>query len=131
MYYSIERTLEIFPYVCFFLLGVTLLFLEIKNIKEMVADRLDPNPGRGGFIPPSEEGYEYYVSNTTIVYILQKAKNRFRVYMILGDSPGVHMRHDKYGKYFTVHCKDTGTAEKIIDKTFNTADRQKRQVGEI
>ena len=53
MYYSIERTLEFFPYACFVILGVMLVFFEIKNIKEMLIDRPRADPGRGGFIPPS------------------------------------------------------------------------------
>lgn len=121
MYYSIERTLEFFPYVCFVILGVTLLLFEIKNAKEMLVDKPRSDPGRGGFIPPSGEGYEYYVSNSTIVYIIQKAKNRFRIYLIQGNVPKVHMKHDKHGQYFTIHCEDSGTAEKIIDNAFCTA----------
>lgn len=118
MYYNIERTLEYFPYVCLVLLGVSLLFFEIKNIKEMLVDRPHPDLRRNGFLPPPGDGYEYYISNSTIVYILQKAKNRFRVYLIQGDSPKAHTKHDKYGKYFTVKCENTSIAEKIIDNAF-------------
>ena len=121
MYYNIERTLEFFPYVCITILVAMLVIFEIKNLKEMLIDRPRSDPGRGGFIPPSGDGYEYYVSSATIVYILQKAKNRFRVYLIQGNTPNAHMRHDKHGKYFTVRCEDTGTAEKIIDNAFCTA----------
>lgn len=120
MYYSIERTLEFFPYACFVILGVMLLLFEIKNLKEMLIDRPRADPGRGGFIPPSGDGYEYYVSKSTIVYILQKAKNRFRVYLIQGGTPNAQMKHDKHGHYFTVRCEDTSTAEKIIDNAFCT-----------
>ena len=58
------------------------------------------------------------ISNSTIVYVLRKAKNRFRIYLIQGQSPAVNMKHDRYGNYFTIRCKDTGTAEKIVDKAF-------------
>lgn len=121
MYYNIERTLEFFPYACFAILGVTLLFFEIKNIKEMLIDRPHADRGRDGFIPPCGDGYEYYVTNATIVYIIQKAKNRFRVYLIKGNAPKAHMKHDQYGQYFTVRCEDTGTAEKIVDDAFGIA----------
>lgn len=121
MFYNIERTLEFFPYASWAVLVITLLFFEVKNIREMLIDRPHSEPGRGGFIPPSGEGYEYYVSNSTIVYILQKAKNRFRVYLIQGSSPNAPMKHDKHGQYFTIRCEDTGTAEKIIDNAFGTA----------
>lgn len=52
MFYNIERTLQILPGVCWAVLGIVLLLLEIKNFKEMVIER--PEAGRGGFIPPSE-----------------------------------------------------------------------------
>ena len=120
MYYSIERTLEFFPAASLVILAVMLLFFEIKNIKEMLMDRPRPEPARGGFIPPSGDGYEYYVSNSNIVYILQKARNRFRVYLIQGNTPRAHIKCDKYGRYFTVSCEDTGTAEKIVDNAFST-----------
>ena len=94
------------------------LFLEVKNVKEQLRDKPVPEPGRGSFIPPEGEGYEYYISNSTIVYVLRKAKNRFRIYLIQGQSPAVNMKHDRYGNYFTIRCKDTGTAEKIVDKAF-------------
>ena len=120
MYYDIERTLEIFPYVSWGILAVTLLILEIKNFQEMLIDSPGSDSGRGGFIPPSGDGYMYYVSSSTIVYILQKAKNRFRVYLIQGNTPNAHIKHDKHGKYFIVRCEDTGTAEKIVDNAFCT-----------
>lgn len=121
MYYDIELTLEFFPYACIAILVVILVFFEIKNLKEMLIDRPNSDPGRGGFIPPSGDGYEYYVSSSTIVYILHKAKNRFRVYLIRGNTPNVHIKHNKYGRYFTVRCEDTGTAEKIVDNAFCTS----------
>ena len=119
MFYNIERTLEFLPYISWGILVMVLVFLEIKNLKEMLIDGPVAEPGRGGFIPPSGDGYEYYVSSSAIVYILQKAKNRFRVYLIQGDSPNTHMKHDKHGSYFTIRCEDTSAAEKIIDNTFN------------
>lgn len=119
MFYNIERTLEYLPYISLGILGILLIFLEIKNFKEMLIDRPKSEPGRGGFLPPSGEGYEYYVSNSTIVYIFRKAKNRFRVYLIQGNSPNACMKKDKHGTYFTVRCEDTGTAEKVVDNAFS------------
>lgn len=122
MYYDIEKTLEFLPYVSWGILAVTLLILEIKNFKEMLVDRPSSEPGRGGFIPPpGGDGYEYYVSNATIVYILRKARKAFRVYIIKGSSPTARVKRDKHGEYFTVRCEDAGTAEKIIDNAFKTA----------
>ena len=121
MFNNIERTLAFFPYACLVLLVLALVFLEIKNRKEMLVDRPCAEPGRGGFVPPSGDGYEYYVSRSTIVYILRKAKNRFRVYLIQGGTPNARMKHDKYGQYFTIHCENTSAAEKIIDNAFDTA----------
>lgn len=118
MFYNIERTLEFFPYACYIILGVTLLLFEIKNLKEMLIDRPRSEPGRGGFIPPSGEGYEYYVSSSTICYIFQNAKNRFRCYLIEGNLPRAPLKRDKYGQYFTIRCEDTGTCEKISDDAF-------------
>lgn len=119
MFYSIERTLEFLPNTASIILILVLLFLETKNLKEQLTDRSVADPGRGGFVPPSGEGYEYYISNSTIVYIFQRAKNRFRVYLIQGNSPDVRIKHDKHGNYFTVRCEDTSTVEKIIDQAFN------------
>lgn len=120
MFYNIERTLDFLPCISWGILALTLVFLEVKNLKEMLIDRPQANPGRGGFIPPSGEGYEYYVSRSTIVYILQRAKNRFRIYLIQGESPNARMKRDKHGTYFTVRCEDTSTAEKIVDNAFST-----------
>ena len=89
MFYNIERTLQILPGVYWAVLGIVLLFLEIKNFKEMVKD--SPEAGRGGFIPPSGDGYEYFVDSTRIVYVFQRAKNKFRIYLIQGDAPNVSM----------------------------------------
>ncbi len=118
MFYHIERTLEFLPGIACTILVLVFLFLEVKNVKEQLRDKPVPEPGRGSFIPPEGEGYEYYISNSTIVYVLRKAKNRFRIYLIQGQSPAVNMKHDRYGNYFTIRCKDTGTAEKIVDKAF-------------
>ena len=92
-------------------------FEKGKNFKEMVKD--SPEAGRGGFIPPSGDGYEYFVDSTRIVYVFQRAKNKFRIYLIQGDAPNVSMKHDKHGQYFTVRSESTATAEKIIDNTFH------------
>ena len=66
-----------------------------------------------------ENGYEYFVDSTRIVYVFQRAKNKFRIYLIQGDAPNVSMKHDKHGQYFTVRSESTATAEKIIDNTFH------------
>lgn len=118
MFYNIEQTLEYLPYISFGILVVTLLFLESRNIKEQLRDRPEAESERGNFIPPHGDGYEYYVSANTIVYVLNKAKKRFRVYLIQGNQPHVRLKHDSHGTYFTVRAENTGTVEKIIDRTF-------------
>lgn len=119
MFYNIEQTLKFLPCLSWGILALTLVLLEVKNAREMLIDRPVADPGRGGFIPPSGDGYEYYVSRSTIVYIIQKAKNRFRIYLIQGDGPNTRMKRDKHGVYFTVRCEDTSTAEKIVDNAFS------------
>ena len=53
------------------------------------------------------------------IKLFQRAKNKFRIYLIQGDAPNVSMKHDKHGQYFTVRSESTATAEKIIDNTFH------------
>lgn len=118
MIYHIEQTLEYLRYMSWGILLITLLFLEIKNFKEQLTDDPSADSGRSGFIPPHGNGWEYYVSSSTIVYILKKAKNRFRVYLIQGEKPFTHLKHDHYGVYFTVRAEEAGTAEKIVDQLF-------------
>ena len=119
MYYNIERTIEFLPYISWGILVIIFIFLEIRNKKEILTLKPEAEASRGGFIPPSGNGYEYYVSSSMIVFIIQKAKNRFRVYFIQGDiSSNLPVKHDKYGKYVTISASDTGTVEKIIDNTF-------------
>lgn len=112
MFYNIERTLQILPGVCWAVLGIVLLFLEIKNFKEMVKD--SPEAGRGGFIPPSGDGYEYFVDSTRIVYVFQRAKNKFRIYLIQGDAPNVSMKHDKHGQYFQFDLKAQQQPKRLL-----------------
>lgn len=64
------------------------------------------------------EGYEYYVNANSICYILQKAKNRFKIYIIQGDRPAAKLKQDKYGTYFNASCQDAAAAEKIVDVAF-------------
>lgn len=118
MFYNISRTLEIMPYLSYIILFIVWLCIETKCYKEQLSDDPQPEPGRENFILPPGDGYEYYVSANSIVYILRKAKRRFRIYVIYGESPGVRMKKDKYGRYFNVRCQDAGSAERIIDKAF-------------
>lgn len=115
MFYNISKTLEILPYMAYGLLGIIWIFLEIKNYRGHVTEGPVAEPGREGFIPPPGEGYEYYVSSNNICYILQKAKNRFKVYVVRGENPSVNLKRDKYGTYFNARCQDAGAAEKIVD----------------
>lgn len=118
MFYNISRTLEILPYIAYSLLGIIWIILEIKNFREHVTESPVVEPGRNGFIPPPGEGYEYYVSSNNICYILQKAKNRFKIYVVCGDSPAAKLKRDKYGTYFNARCRNAGAAEKIVDVVY-------------
>lgn len=114
MYYNISKTLEILPYVSWFLLGICLAFFEIRNYRTMLADRDIPDPSRGGFIPPPGDGYEYYAGGS-VLYILRKGPGRFRVYVVTGNDPSVPLKKDRYGRYFSVSAGDGSAVEKIIE----------------
>lgn len=115
LFYNISKTLEILPYMAYGLLGIIWIILEIKNFREQITEEPIAEPGREGFIPPPDEGYEYYINSNNICYILQKAKNRFKVYVVRGESPAVKLKRDRYGMYFNARCQDAGAAEKIVD----------------
>lgn len=118
MYYSISQTVDIMPYVSCIVLLILLLVLEIINRKENLVDKPFTEPGRGGFLPPPGEGYEYYISADTIVYILHKSKRQYRIYLVKGNAPNAAIKHDRYGRYFKVLCDDFAAAERIIEKAF-------------
>ena len=115
MSYHITKALEIMPYVTIGLLALLLLFFEIKAFRESHGDSPVGDPARGGFLPPPGDGYEYCVSAGVIVYILRKASNRFRVYLVQGDANGVSFKRDRYGQYISLRCENAATAEKIAD----------------
>ncbi len=117
MYYNISKTLEILPYVSWFILAVNLIFFEVRNFRSMLADRAAPDSFRGGFVPPSGDGYEYYAGGD-ILYILRKGPNRFRVYIVTGEGPAVPLKTDQYGKFFSVSAGDNATVEKIIENAY-------------
>ncbi|MDO4324664.1 MAG: hypothetical protein Q4E24_01300 [bacterium] len=118
MFYNISKTLESLPYIAYGLLGAVWMILEIKNFREQLSEGPVTEPGRGGFILPPGEGYEYYVNSNSICYILQKARKKFKIYVIQGDSPAVKLKRDKYGTYFNARCQDAGAAEKIVDAAY-------------
>ena len=115
--YDISKTLEILPYLSCGLLAVVFAVLEIKSLRERISDDPTAEPGRGGFIPPPGDGYEYYVSASTIVYILKKY-GAYRVYVVQGDNPNAELKHDRYGTFFSAHGANTGTIEKIVDAAY-------------
>ena len=125
MYYSISRTLELMPWLAGIVLGLTWAFLEIRNFLEQVADGPDIEPGRNGFVrPPGEDGYEFFVTDYTIVYVLRKSARQYRIYLVQGDVPwGVKIKHDRYGSYFKVRSKDSDLVEKIVADTFRKGSR--------
>ena len=117
MYYNISRTLEYLPYVSWTILAASLIFFEVKNFRTMLADRAGAEPGRGGFIPPPGDGYEYYAEGS-ILYIVRKGPDRFRVYIVTGDGPNVAFKNDRYGRFFSVSASDSATVEKIIENIY-------------
>lgn len=117
MYYNISRTLEFLPYVSWLVLAVCLILFEVRNFKSMLVDKTVSDGARGGFIPPSGDGYEYYVGGS-ILYIIRKGPNRFRVYVVTGEGPNVHYKTDRYGRFFSVSASDNATVEKIIENAY-------------
>ncbi|MCD8146019.1 MAG: hypothetical protein LUD84_01870 [Clostridiales bacterium] len=115
----IARSMQFLPYLSIAVLAIALVFLEVKAWKEQATEQPEPEPGRDGFIAPPGDGYEYFVSGGNIVYILRKAKNRFRIYLMKTETtPSVKLKHDKWGQYFSARCGDAGTAEHIADDAF-------------
>ena len=116
MYYNISRTLEVLPYVSWFILGASLIFFEVRNFKSMLADRAFP-------IPPGEDLFlrlgrmEYYAGGN-ILYIVRKGPNRFRVYIVTGEGPSAPLKTDRYGRFFSVSAGDNATVEKIIENAY-------------
>lgn len=116
MFYSMDRILAILPCLGLVLLGVTLAALELRESRATLTDR--SADGDGPFIPPNGDGYEYYVSRSVLVYILRRGAALYRVYLLQGSPPRVRLRQDRYGRYFSVRCRDAGTAERIVDAAF-------------
>lgn len=118
MFYHISRTLEFLPYMAYAILGLVWVFMEVKCFRELQREKPGETAWREGFIPPPGEGYEYYVNANSICYIQQKAKNRFKIYIVQGDRPAAKLKQDKYGTYFNASCQDAAAAEKIVDVAF-------------
>lgn len=114
---DISEFLEILPYFSWGLLTVVLAILEIKSLCHRLSDDPTAEPGHGRFIPPPGDGYEYYVSASTIVYILKKY-GAYRVYVVQGDNPNTELKQDRYGTFFYVRGANTGTIEKNIDTMY-------------
>lgn len=125
MYYSISRTLELMPWLAGIVLGLTWAFLEIRNFREQVSDGPDIEPGRNGFVRPPGDGYEFFVTDYTIVYVLRISTRQYRIYLVQGDVPlGVKIKHDRYGSYFKVRSRDSNFVEKIVADTFRQSSKQ-------
>ena len=120
MYYSIEQALQIMPYVSIALIVIILIFMEIKTFREAHADSpFDRDDESDDFtFPPGDDGYEYYPKRGVKVFVVKKASNRYRVYLMEGDADGVNFKRDRYGRYVTLRAGNAGTAEKITDRIF-------------
>jgi hypothetical protein len=104
------------PYICWVTIGITAVVREGINISTQV--REEPEAVRGLFIPPSGEGYQYFVGNGKVVYVFMKSRGLYRCYIVEGETPRVFMRRDRHGRYFTLHCPNTATAERLIDQVY-------------
>ena len=123
MYYSITKTLEVMPYISFFAILIYWVILEIKCIKQQLNEKVTVEPIRGNFIPPAGNGYEYYVNSKSVVYILQRYKKHFRIYVTEGEFPiNVKIKKDKHGQYFDIRSEDCATVERIIDSTYKNSE---------
>lgn len=118
--YHISETIKILPTVCWVLLGSLTLFMEVRIFAEQLTLQPQPVPGRDGFIQPPGQGYEYFVSAQNIVYLRQKSKRVYHVYVVKGEPPAsVSIKKDKFGRYFSLRANTTSEAESIIDQAYN------------
>lgn len=118
MYYSIEQALQIMPYIST-LIVIILAIMEVKTFRETHADSpFDKDDESDGFTFPPGDGYEYYPKRGVKVFVVKKASNRYRVYLMEGDADGVKFKRDRYGRYVTLRAGNAGTAEKITDRVF-------------
>ena len=121
MYYSIKQAMQIMPYITIGLIVIILAIMEVKTFREAHADSpFDKDDENDDFtFPPGDDGYEYYPKRGVKVYIVKKANNRYRVYLVDGDvADGVKFKRDRYGRYVTLRAGNAGTAEKITDRIF-------------
>lgn len=118
MGYSISSALEALPYIFIGIIAIAFIALEVSSFRERLTCGPSSEPGRGGFIPPGD-GYEYYVGSGTIVYILKKGSQSFRVYQINGQPPAnAKMRKDRVGTYFVVRARTAAEAEAVVDRAY-------------
>ena len=107
--------MEVLPYISYALLGITLVCLEIRTFAETrTSGSTDTDHG---FTPPPGDGYTYYCSSDTVVYIHRKARRCYRAYIVRSPHH-VMLKHDRYGRYHTVRCGDSATAEHVIDRIY-------------
>lgn len=122
MYYDISKTLQFAPYISFAVILIAWIIIEINCLKEQLNEKVMLEPIREGFIPPAGNGYEYYVNSDNVVYILQRHKKNFRIYVTQGNLPKAKMKHDRYGTYFDIRSEDSGTVERIIDSIYKNSE---------
>lgn len=120
MQYDIYSALEVLPKIAWALLAAVLVLQEIRCFREYLTERAveRPDSGSNGFTPPPGDGYQHYINASTVVYILPKGRNHYRIYLVQGDAPRAKLRTDRYGRYFKVSCPDEGRAEKIAENAF-------------
>ena len=120
MNYDISATLAFLPQTALVILTVALIFLEVRTYLEYRTEGNTPGPDpvHSGFLPPPGDGYEHYIDSYTVVYLLKRGRNRYRVYLVKGQDPNAKVRRDKYGRYFKIHAPDPAAAERIAENAF-------------
>ena len=120
MNYDISTTLEYFPKAALVILAILLVFLEVRTFLEYRTEgnTSRPDPGHNGFLPPPGDGYEHYIDSNTIIYLQERGRKDYRVYLVKGRDPNAKLRRDKYGRYFKIHASDPAVAERIAENAF-------------
>ena len=120
MTYDITATLAFLPQTALVILTIALVFLEVRTYLEYRTEEntLRPGTAHTGFLPPRGKGYEHFIDCDTIVYLLEKGRKSYRVYLVKGRNPAAKVRKDKYGRYFKIHAADAAAAERIAENAF-------------
>ena len=115
MIYSLSRTLEILPWLGWAAIACVLAVLEVRHSRARGPVPVGPEREGGGFLPPPGDGYMYFASARHTCYLLRQSRSLYRVYLLRGAPPDIHLSRDRYGSYFTVQARDPAAAEQAVD----------------